>query len=101
MTRASKVSKDVSLKVLLLLLVALSLGMSSCIGEGTDQKEQASHGSQQGQGGGETRTYYIAADPVDWDYAPNGISEISGKPFNQDEDVFVGQGKHRIGKTYR
>ena len=38
---------------------------------------------------------YIAADPVDWDYAPKGVSEISGEPFNQDEDVFVGQGEHR------
>ena len=58
-------------------------------------------GSEGTKTGSKTRTYYIAADPVDWDYAPKGISEISGKPFNQDEDVFVGQGKHRIGKTYR
>jgi len=39
--------------------------------------------------------------PVNWDYAPDGINDISGKPFDQDEDVFVGRGEHRIGKTYR
>jgi len=51
--------------------------------------------------GPKTRTYYIAADPVDWDFAPKGIDEISGKPFNADENVFVQRGEHRIGDTYR
>jgi hypothetical protein len=51
--------------------------------------------------GAKTRTYYIAADPVDWDFAPKGIDEISGKPFNADENVFVQRGEHRIGDTYR
>ena len=30
-----------------------------------------------------TRTYYIAADEVAWDYAPSGINEISGEPFGE------------------
>ena len=58
-------------------------------------------GSEGTKTGSKTRTYYIAADPVNWDYAPDGIDDISGKPFDQDEDVFVGRGEHRIGKTYR
>ena len=28
-----------------------------------------------------TRSYYIAADRVEWDYAPGGRDEISGTPF--------------------
>lgn len=30
---------------------------------------------------GRTRTYYIAADDVTWDYVPGGIDVITGKPF--------------------
>ena len=47
------------------------------------------------------RTYYIAADEVDWDYAPTGRNVIAGRPFNDDENVFVQQGPDRIGSTYR
>src|SRR5215204_3859285 len=105
MRSTSRSFEVVSLAVLLLLLLTLSLSISSCSSEDSSlgsQKGGGSQGSQEGhQGGGKTRTYYIAADPVDWDYAPRGVSEISGKPFNEDEDVFVGQGKHRIGKIYR
>ena len=28
-----------------------------------------------------TRTYYIAADPVDWNYVPGGRDEIEGRPY--------------------
>jgi FtsP/CotA-like multicopper oxidase with cupredoxin domain len=85
-----KVLQSMPLKALMIGLVAAVASLAACIGEGSQEKI-----------GSKTRTYYIAADPVDWDYAPKGISEISGKPFNDDENVFVGQGKHRIGKTYR
>jgi hephaestin len=96
-----KVFQSTSLSALTLVLVAVLLGISSCGGRDSSQASQ-----QGGQGGGQaeggkTRTYYIAADPVNWDYAPDGINDISGKPFDQDEDVFVGRGEHRIGKTYR
>ena len=30
---------------------------------------------------GRTRTYFIAADTVTWDYVPGGRDEIAGKPF--------------------
>src|SRR5712691_12384575 len=30
---------------------------------------------------GQTRTYYIAADEVTWDYVPGGTDGIAGKPF--------------------
>jgi hypothetical protein len=28
-----------------------------------------------------TRTYYIAADPVDWNYVPGGRDEVAGRPY--------------------
>ena len=48
-----------------------------------------------------TRTYYIAADTVDWNYAPQGRNLITGKPFTDAENVFVKPGTQRIGSTYR
>ena len=50
---------------------------------------------------GKTRTYYIAADEVTWDYAPDGINRISGKPFGEAERYWVSSGPHRMGKTLK
>lgn len=46
------------------------------------------------------RTYYIAADEVLWDYAPDGKNVITGEPFTVGEEVFTKQGPNRIGTTY-
>jgi hypothetical protein len=51
--------------------------------------------------GGVTRTYYIGADEVRWNYAPSGHNEITGKPFDDIANVFVARGPGRIGSTYR
>ncbi len=48
-----------------------------------------------------THTYYIAADEVEWDYAPTGINGMTGKPFEGRALVFVQRGPDRIGKVYR
>lgn len=47
-----------------------------------------------------TRTYYIAADEVDWDYAPSGINKITGQPFDDVANVFVQHGPDRVGHVY-
>lgn len=47
------------------------------------------------------RTYYIAADEVEWDYAPTGKDEITGQPFDEMADVFVKNGPDRIGRVYK
>jgi manganese oxidase len=52
-------------------------------------------------GPGKTRTFYIAADEVEWDYAPAGMDKITGEPFDEDANVFVENGPDRIGKVYR
>ncbi|MEP7191681.1 MAG: multicopper oxidase domain-containing protein [Actinomycetota bacterium] len=49
---------------------------------------------------GVQRTYYIAADQVLWDYAPNNTNDITGAPFTSEEDVFTKQGHNRVGHKY-
>jgi FtsP/CotA-like multicopper oxidase with cupredoxin domain len=52
-------------------------------------------------GGGKVRTYYVAADEVDWDYAPSGIDQMMGKPFEGMAKFFMERGPHRIGHVYK
>ncbi len=47
------------------------------------------------------RTYYIAADEVDWDYAPGGVNNMMGMKFEGNSKVFTERGAHRIGTVYR
>jgi len=49
---------------------------------------------------GQTRTYYIAADPVDWDYAPLG-KNVLGAHFDADAGTFLDHGDERIGHIDR
>jgi FtsP/CotA-like multicopper oxidase with cupredoxin domain len=49
---------------------------------------------------GVTRTYYIAADHVAWNYAPDGRNDITGQPFDDTANTFVAAGPDRIGSTY-
>jgi manganese oxidase len=48
----------------------------------------------------QTRTYYVAADKVEWNYAPNGKNQITGEPLDEEASVFTKQGPDRIGSTY-
>ncbi len=48
-----------------------------------------------------TRTYYIAADVVDWDYAPTGTNQIAGRPFNDEEKRTTQVGPTVIGRQVR
>ena len=50
----------------------------------------------------QTRTYYIAADIVTWDYAPFGINKVAGQPFTAEESLFAEQDEDRtrIGRQY-
>ena len=47
------------------------------------------------------RTYYVAADEVEWDYAPGGVNKMMGMKFEGYSKVFVERGPHRIGSIYR
>ena len=50
---------------------------------------------------GETHTYYVAAEEVDWDYAPSNLNQMTGRPFEGRSLRWVGEAADRIGKVYR
>jgi manganese oxidase len=51
--------------------------------------------------GAHVRTYYIAADEVNWNYCPMGLNETMGRPFDAYERTFTQRTPHRIGCVYR
>jgi hephaestin len=50
---------------------------------------------------GTTRTYYIAADEVDWNYAPAEMDHMTGKPYDERAQLFVERGPQRIGRVFK
>jgi manganese oxidase len=50
---------------------------------------------------GKVRTYYVAAEEVDWDYAPDGINKMMNMKFDGYAATFMQRGAHSIGKVYR
>jgi len=50
---------------------------------------------------GKTRTHYIAADELDWDYAPSGIDQMMNMPFMSIAKSYMEHGPHRIGHVYK
>jgi FtsP/CotA-like multicopper oxidase with cupredoxin domain len=53
------------------------------------------------QATGHTHTYYIAADEVDWNYAPAAMDHMTGKPYDEVARNFVDNGPQHIGRIYR
>ena len=76
---------------------ALGLLIAGCSNEPSSEHMAA---AADVSGGGGTRQYYVSADQVEWNYAPTGRNQISGKPFGEDENVFVGPAADRIGPRY-
>jgi FtsP/CotA-like multicopper oxidase with cupredoxin domain len=54
-----------------------------------------------GATGGQVRTYYVAAEEVDWDYAPLGIDVTTGEPFEGMSAAYTEPGPNQIGRLYR
>jgi manganese oxidase len=69
-----------------ILIVVILLAIPACFGQTHTAK---------------VRIYYIAADEVDWDYAPGGLNKMMGMKFDGYSKVFVERGPHRIGSIYR
>src|SRR5690348_1467655 len=82
------------------LLIVLALLVTACAGGGSMSSGVSAGSGQPDRGRGTTRTYYVSAEPVRWDYAPAGRNEITGQPFDDQADVFVRRGPARIGSTY-
>jgi len=47
------------------------------------------------------RTYYVAAEETDWDYAPLGIDIMTGQPFEGTSVAYTQPGPTHIGHIYR
>jgi FtsP/CotA-like multicopper oxidase with cupredoxin domain len=56
--------------------------------------------AQQSPVAAQTRTYYIAADPVEWNYVPGGRDEIAGKPYS-DSAFFSNAKSRQVSTVYR
>ena len=50
---------------------------------------------------GQTRTYYIAAEEIDWNYIPDGKDMMMMAAFNKYQKVFTTPATNQIGCTYR
>ena len=82
------------------LTIAVGILFLSAVG-GEFALQRSARTSVQAATIGQTRHYYIAADEVDWDYAPSGLNKITGAPFDETANVFVQRGDGRIGRVYR
>ena len=65
--------KHTRVQLLLTLAFALLLTLSA---------SSAGQPQQQSEPSAKTRTYYLAADEIDWDYAPSGMNQISGEKYH-------------------
>jgi len=52
-------------------------------------------------GKGKERVYYVAADEVEWYYAPSGADQMMGTPFEGMAKAYTERAAHRIGTVYR
>ncbi|HLV96987.1 MAG TPA: multicopper oxidase domain-containing protein [Candidatus Acidoferrales bacterium] len=75
-----------------LIFVAGAICVPAAAGQANDERAA---------GGGKVRTYYVAADELDWDYAPSGIDQMMGMPFEGMAKFFMEHGPHRIGHVYK
>jgi len=62
------------------LVVGFVVVASACGSSGTGTMAGA---QSMPAGSGQTRTYYVAADEVTWDYVPGGIDGLKNAPFQQ------------------
>jgi hephaestin len=51
--------------------------------------------------GGRVRTYYIASEETEWDYAPLGIDMMTGEPLAGTAAAYTQPGPNHIGRLYR
>jgi len=63
--------------------------------------QSASSGAVPTKDAGTTRTHYVAADEVNWDYAPSGRDEAMGMEFDAVGKAFTETGPHSIGRVYK
>lgn len=98
-----------SLRVTRRSLIGVSLGALGVYTFATPNWNASAHPmatavtSPSAMGDGQIREYFIAADEVDWDYAPSGMNMINGMPLDEDQQasVFTVEGPNTIGRVYK
>jgi FtsP/CotA-like multicopper oxidase with cupredoxin domain len=80
-------SVGVALAVLVGMLPACASGSSGSVRAGAPAR-------------GTVRRSFIAADEVQWNYAPDGHNVITGQPFDAVADTYVKAAPDRIGSVY-
>src|ERR1700721_4009036 len=76
------------------LVAALIAVVMTSPAEGVAQQSETGSGAK-------VRTYYVAADEVEWDYAPGGMDKMMGMKFAGWGEMFTKGGPHAIGRVYR
>jgi FtsP/CotA-like multicopper oxidase with cupredoxin domain len=71
--------------------------LTAILSAGTLARAQMSAAAPEGK----TRTYFVAAVEINWDYAPTGRNEAMGMPFDENEKPYVEAAAHRIGRVYK
>jgi FtsP/CotA-like multicopper oxidase with cupredoxin domain len=71
------------------------------VGGALAERVGAQRDARQAPPSGATRTYYIAADEVDWNYTPADHDHMTGKPYNERARYYTENGPDRIGPIYR
>ncbi len=46
------------------------------------------------------RTYYIAAEETEWDFAPSGLNQVTGSIFGDKENTYLKNDTNRVGRKY-
>lgn len=62
-----------------LTLLALTFSVAAITGCGSTETGEDASASASADYTAQTRTYYVAAEPVDWDYAPLGTDPVAGE----------------------
>jgi FtsP/CotA-like multicopper oxidase with cupredoxin domain len=70
--------------------------LMACVGGTWLQAARAA--GPDGKTSGQTRVYYVAAEEVNWDYAPSGRDEAMGMDFDAVARGYTESGAHQIGR---
>lgn len=83
------------IRLVLAATVAITLTVLAIVltTDGSDASGQATNGV--------VRHYFIQAEEVIWDYAPDGEDRVAGTPFGEDAAVFTERSRTAIGSKYR
>jgi FtsP/CotA-like multicopper oxidase with cupredoxin domain len=77
-------------------VIAGALALSGCLSRGSSPEA-----AQAAQSQGVTRTYYVAAEDVAWDYAPSGMNRITGGAFEGDAALIMNPSVMALGRLYK